>query len=341
MKSIGYKGLTRHHRLSFYILGLILIQSSHSFAQDFPVVQLTKRNASGFAIDGGSGGTNQQDVVLSAENENDSDQQWYEIDRGNGYFSYQKVGTDYCIDGNRGGANRQNVYLWTCAANNQNQHWLKVDVGNNYNRLEKRNASAFSLDGDRGGANGQSIYLWESNNNNANQHWQFNYLEEVVVQPPPPGTDFNVESLTELREMLGNSNQTIIMRPGRYNISELPDNQRFFEVTGNNNTIDMTGVHIDFPVNLTSLSHFSFQGSGNTFIGGTLENTYPNGEETITDFVSYNLNRDTLANGADMHFQIVGDNTTINDTKMLVRGSFPFGYGSIFGIGRGSSFGLI
>ena len=46
---------------------------------------------------------------------------WVEIDRGDGYYSYQKLDTNYCIDGNNGGENGQNIYLWTCSETNQNQ----------------------------------------------------------------------------------------------------------------------------------------------------------------------------------------------------------------------------
>ncbi|GAA3510901.1 hypothetical protein GCM10022393_25690 [Aquimarina addita] len=137
------------------------------------VVHLRKRNASGFAIDGNWGGANTQNIFLWSQNAGNVNQQWNEIDRGNGYYSYQKVNTNYCIDGNNGGANGQNVYLWECSNNNQNQHWKKVDVGNGNYRLEKRNASGFSLDGNKGGVNGQNLYLWESNNSNQNQHWTF------------------------------------------------------------------------------------------------------------------------------------------------------------------------
>lgn len=138
------------------------------------VVQLIKRNASGYAIDGNHGGADRQNIYLWSQNRNNVNQQWIEIDRGNGYYSYQKQGTNFCIDGNNGGDNGQNVYLWTCGTNNQNQHWRKVNVGSGNYRLEKRNSPGYSLDGNNGGADGQNLYLWQSNDNNQNQHWTFN-----------------------------------------------------------------------------------------------------------------------------------------------------------------------
>ncbi len=136
-------------------------------------VHMRKRNASGYAIDGGNGGANRQNVYLWSQNSSNVNQQWVEISRGNGYYSYQKQGTNYCIDGNNGGSNGQNVYLWTCSSSNQNQHWKKVSMGSGNYRLEKRNAPGYSLDGGNGGAKGQNLYLWKSSNSNQNQHWKF------------------------------------------------------------------------------------------------------------------------------------------------------------------------
>ena len=135
------------------------------------VVHMVKRNATGFAIDGGRGGVSGQSVYLWEENDNNANQQWVEIDRGNGFYSYEKRGTNYCIDGNNGGANGQDAFLWTCAASNQNQHWKKVSAADGTYRLEKRNSPRYSLDGNRGGASAQNVYLWGSNDNNPNQQW--------------------------------------------------------------------------------------------------------------------------------------------------------------------------
>ncbi|XPF95728.1 RICIN domain-containing protein [Colwellia sp. RE-S-Sl-9] len=136
-------------------------------------VFLRKRNASSFAIDGGNGGANNQNVYIWSANTANVNQAWVEIDRGNGFFSYQKQDTNYCLDGGDGGSNGQNVRLWTCSDTNQSQHWNKVNISANNYRLEKRNASGYSIDGGNGGANGQNLYLWSSNNTNQNQHWTF------------------------------------------------------------------------------------------------------------------------------------------------------------------------
>ena len=135
------------------------------------IVHITKRNATGFAMDGNSGAENGQNIYLYDENERDANQQWAEVDRGGGYFSYQKKGTDFCIDGGRGGANKQNVYLWECGENNYNQHWQKTAVDGGAFKLIKRNASGFALDGGVGGANEQNIKLYDASVTSQNLHW--------------------------------------------------------------------------------------------------------------------------------------------------------------------------
>jgi uncharacterized protein (DUF1501 family) len=138
------------------------------------IVHIYKRNAPAYAIDGNGGAVNLQQLYLYGSDTSNVNQQWNEIDRGNGYFSYQKLNTNLCIDGGNGGTNFQPVVLYTRDDNNQNQHWKKIDVGSGSFRLEKRNAPGFSIDGNNGGDNFQKIYLYDSNDQNQNQHWVYN-----------------------------------------------------------------------------------------------------------------------------------------------------------------------
>ena len=144
------------------------------------VVHISKRNQP-FALDGNNGAANGQSTYLWASQQNNVNQQWIEIPRGNGFYSYRKFGTNHCLDGGNGGANAQDLYLWNCSTNNLNQHWKRINVGGTYVRLEKRNASGFSIDGNNGGDFRQNVYLWGSNQNNINQHWQ---LTELNVDLP-------------------------------------------------------------------------------------------------------------------------------------------------------------
>lgn len=151
-----------------------------------------------------------------------------------------------------------------------------------------------------------------------------------------------VNTLAELRAAVQNSNQNITMTAGNYNIEVLTASERDIRCSGSNNTIDLTGVYIDFPVGSSELAHFLIEGDNVTLTGGTFENTYYNDMTEVTDFEAYNNDRTNLAYGADPHIKITGDadGTTIIGTKMTVRGSFPYGYGSLFGIGAGNTYGL-
>ena len=170
------------------------------------IVHIRKRNATGFALDGGNNGSDGQDVYLWTANENNINQQWIEIDRGNGYYSYKKLGTNYCIDGNRSGATNQNVYLWSCNDTNQNQQWKKVAMGNGAYKLIKRNASGFAIDGGSGGSNGQSIELWDSSSNHENLQWIITPIsgtkapessedETIIAYPNPVANKFTIQSV--------------------------------------------------------------------------------------------------------------------------------------------------
>ena len=152
----------------------------------------------------------------------------------------------------------------------------------------------------------------------------------------------NVSTLAELREAVQRSNQTIFMKPGSYTLADLPGRSRSLPCSGSDNTIDLSGVYVDAPVGSTSRSYIIISGNNNTFRGGTFEDTYPNGLKKVKDFSGYNQNRSTLAKGlrGSAVLAITGDNNRVVSTKLTIRGSFPYGYGSIYGIGSDNVFGL-
>ena len=135
------------------------------------IVHITKRNKSNFALDGRNGAANGQNIHLWSANSGAANQQWIEINRGGGYYSYQKVNTNHCIDGGSGGGNGQNVKIWSCNASNQNQHWKKVATDGGAYKLIKRNSQGFAIDGGNGGTNGQNVSLYNSNNSSHNLQW--------------------------------------------------------------------------------------------------------------------------------------------------------------------------
>ena len=142
------------------------------------LISMRKRNAQSYALDGKGGGANDQETHLWTYSARAANQQFEQLDRGRGFYSFRKRNTNHCLDGGRGGENGQAVVLYECNATNQNQHWLKVKIGSKVNglnswRLQKRNASGYSIDGGRGASRGQGIYLWDSNDDNQNQQWLF------------------------------------------------------------------------------------------------------------------------------------------------------------------------
>lgn len=154
--------------------------------------------------------------------------------------------------------------------------------------------------------------------------------------------EIQVSNLAELQNAVKGSNKIIVLKPGNYIITELPEASRSIVCSGSNNTIKLSGVYINFPVGTCKDAHFNFTGSNNKLIGGVFEDTYQNGMKEVTDFGSYNQNRKTLAKGlkGGATIRISGNGNTIEGIKLTVRGSFPYGYGNMYGIGKGNATGL-
>ena len=155
-------------------------------------------------------------------------------------------------------------------------------------------------------------------------------------------TDVKVSNLIELREAIQRDNQAIVMKPGRYALTELPKGSRDLTVSGSNNTIDLSDVYVAVPVGSTDSEYISISGNGNVFQGGTFEDLYTNGLSEVTDFSAYNKDRRNLARGlgGDAVMGVHGNNNKVVNTKLTIRGSYPYGYGSIYGIGADNAFGL-
>lgn len=141
-------------------------------------VHMRKKSGSdAFAIDSGYGPIKGDSLKIWAQDINNVNQIWEEIDRGGGYYSYKRKGTNVCIDGGNGGQNNQRVILWTCHGTNDNQLWEKIPVVSSpgYYRLVKKHvagAQSYSLDGGGGGANGNPLKIFATSTTNANQQWK-------------------------------------------------------------------------------------------------------------------------------------------------------------------------
>ena len=136
------------------------------------------------------------------------------------------------------------------------------------------------------------------------------------------------------------------MKPGTYEVTDFIDGRTAFLLSGSNNHFDLTGVTIRIPI--STLSRMERRGRGQrgsyvltgneiTMEGGTFINTYPDNQVKVTDFGAYNQNPKNFPSRGATEMRIRGNDNLIKDCKFIVRGSFPYGYGNIYGIGSGSA----
>lgn len=151
-----------------------------------------------------------------------------------------------------------------------------------------------------------------------------------------------VNSLADFRTALLNSNQQITLSPGTYYLEDLPSGSRVITCSGSNNTIDLTGVEINTLVGSIREVYFIISGNNNTVRNGAITDYYQSGLDEVTDFSAYNNDRDHLAyglKGAPI-MSLTGNQNLVVGLEMTVKGSFPYGYGSQYGIGSTNTFGL-
>ena len=136
------------------------------------IVNIVKRTAS-FGLhsnDGSNGGALNLHSNLAHNN-----LKFNEIDRGGGFFSYERFNSAHSIDGGNGGAIRQNVYVWSTDADDYNQQWEKVSAGDGSYTLRKRNAILYGIHG--GKAENLFNVNMHSNFSHPNLHWYVNPAE--------------------------------------------------------------------------------------------------------------------------------------------------------------------
>jgi hypothetical protein len=140
-------------------------------------------------------------------------------------------------------------------------------------------------------------------------------------------------SLAELAQAAAHSGQTVTMKPGVYRVIDfIPLNKiaerkkqkqwPWVNFSGSNNVFQLKGVVIELDTRLRSAlrppvhtDDFLISGSSNTFFGLTITN---------------------LGNGASpggAALAVRGNGNSLRDCTLYVRGSFPYGYGDLFGKG--------
>ena len=134
-----------------------------------------------------------------------------------------------------------------------------------------------------------------------------------------------VRSLTALREHLGQDGVKVRLAPGTYRI-EQPTTPNFFEFTGRNSHFDFTGVK--FEVDTAVFAAFKNAGLNIVMLSGD-------------GIVLEGLTIETIGNqpprGGCRAINLMGRGVIVRNVSLRLSGSYPYGYGSYFGIGTESS----
>ncbi len=174
-------------------------------------------------------------------------------------------------------------------------------------------------------------------------------LAMLCCAPLSGQSQVKVSSVNALRDAMARSNQHVVMEPGTYVVSDLIDGTTVFNLSGSDNVFDLSGVTIEIPLStLRKMSSkgahgraaYKITGSHVTVKGGIFLNTYPGNKTAVTDFASYNQSPQYHPPGGMTEMSVSGNDVTITACKFVIRGSFPYGYGNIYGIGGGSVVGL-
>ncbi len=179
---------------------------------------------------------------------------------------------------------------------------------------------------------------------------QAEFAHHLTLRPQPGSHGkVSVSSVNGLRDAMTKSHQHIVMEPGTYVVTDLLDSRTVFHLSGSHNLFDLSGVILQIPLSTlrkmtSSGAHgraaYRITGNKITLKGGTFENTYDDGMTTVTDFGRYNQNSEYHPAGGMNEISVSGDDVQLIACELTVRGSFPYGYGNIYGIGRGNVVGL-
>lgn len=335
-----------------------------------------KKENTNVCWDGGNGGSRAQAITLETCDSSDNNQHWKKVKVFNGTEIYRiekRNASGWSFDGNNGSSERQKIYLWNSNSSNVNQQWefIRVDDENTSNPgviengntpqgpgsswtfcSNERDACNFSgikqlaygagddwsLSVEIGGVTCNNNHLKDSAPGKTKSCWFRNTTYDYLV----------VDSIDELKSAMSKNNQRIRMARGKYVADELlSDSTTVFKFDGNNNYLDMTGVTLQVPTKLLSSMDrnpihsqvtYDIIGDNIRIVNGTFENIYPNGQNDVSDFGKHNDDSSSEYWPARQmsEFRIYGDNTQLLGNTITIRGSYPYGYGDMFGKGGGS-----
>ncbi|BDS07560.1 hypothetical protein NT6N_26000 [Oceaniferula spumae] len=180
------------------------------------------------------------------------------------------------------------------------------------------------------------------------------YSNFKVHSLTPADKTVTVSSIKDLRKAVAKSDQHIVMTPGTYVLPDMIDGHTGVHFSGSNNRIVFSGVTIQTPISLLNgqvkkggkdnrrrrsrrgIAVYLVTGDHVTITGGRFENTHPAHNGKPIDFGSYNQNPAHYPVRAMTEIRLEGDHIQLHGCHVTVRGSSPYGYGNIYGIGGGA-----
>ena len=150
-------------------------------------VQIAPRNNDNLCI-----GVDKNESVYLTDWTLSNDLKWEEIDRGNGYYSYQLLNTNYCMHAAAGNNDGQDVYLWNCDSEDDDQLWEKVEADSGSYRLLKGNNPEVAL---TIGSN-NNLQLQSSDESNQDQYWKNISYNQLLFKVAEGSGSQNLEGVS-------------------------------------------------------------------------------------------------------------------------------------------------
>ncbi|MCG9792836.1 hypothetical protein [Flavobacterium algicola] len=159
-------------------------------------------------------------------------------------------------------------------------------------------------------------------------------LLSILCSPIVSAAEIKINLIKELAKYAKDSGNTIIMEPGFYRLTDylikdsisarrVRKEFQYITFSGSNNIFNLKGVEIEVDTEIRTLlsppihsDEFLVTGSSNTFLGLTIK--------CIGQGIS----------PGGTVLQVAGEGNVLEDVVLHVKGSFPYGYGDLFGKGK-------
>lgn len=332
--------------------------------------RLEKRNAPEFSIDGNRGGNQGQGIYLWDSNSGNVNQQWEFFVADDGVEGPPDR-SSWILNASNNQADVYNAIdnsastRWTTNTAQTSGQWLTIDLGRD-SSFDTISLVADASPNDY--PRGYAVYVsndgsnWGSpiatgSGNDATTDITFSDVSAKYIRVEQTGSDdrlwwsihellvtkdtivdpscIEISSLNELKSYTDDSNVCVQMRPGTYRFTtdnagegKLFSDPTLLLFTGSNNTFVFEDVKFEYDTDIfrefgsVEVIEFQVVGNDNVFLNLTMEdigNTVPL--------------RTALAISID------GEDNRLEGFDVTTRGSYPYGYGDIFGKGGGPVIG--